>query len=44
MTDVAPIPDAPPLEDDALDAYSLIVTDVASHVLPSVASLRVGGR
>jgi S1-C subfamily serine protease len=42
MTDLAPIPDAPPLEDDALDAYSRIVTDVARQVLPSVASLRVG--
>ncbi len=42
MTDVAPIPDAPPVEDEALDAYSRIITDVARHVLPSVASLRVG--
>jgi S1-C subfamily serine protease len=43
MTDVAQIPEAPPVDDDdALDAYSRIVTDVAGHLLPSVASLRVG--
>jgi len=28
-------------DDDALDAYSQVVTGVAARVLPSVASLRV---
>ncbi len=31
-----------PTEEDALDAYSTIVTSVAEKVLPSVASLRIG--
>jgi S1-C subfamily serine protease len=31
-----------PTEQDALDAYSTIVTSVAEKVLPSVASLRIG--
>jgi len=31
-----------PTEQDALDAYSAIVTSVAEKVLPSVASLRIG--
>jgi S1-C subfamily serine protease len=32
-----------PSEDDALDAYSAVVTAVAERLLPGVASLRVGG-
>ena len=32
------------VEDEALDAYSAIVTSVAERVVPSVAALRVGGR
>jgi|SRR5579859_1046853 len=43
MTDLAPTPDAPPYDDDALDAYSRTVTGVARSLLPSVASLRVNG-
>src|SRR5436309_13775560 len=31
-----------PTEEEALDAYSTIVTSVAEAVLPSVASLRIG--
>src|SRR6266849_2653614 len=31
-----------PTEQDALDAYSVVVTSVAEKVLPSVASLRIG--
>ena len=42
MTEVAPAPDAPPTEAEALDAYSRTVTDVARRLLPCVASLRVG--
>jgi S1-C subfamily serine protease len=49
VTDVAQIPPAPAAtptsetsEEEALDAYSTIVTTVAETVLPSVASLRVG--
>ena len=42
MTDVAHIPEAPPSDDEPLDAYSRIVTAVAEQLLPSVASLRVG--
>jgi S1-C subfamily serine protease len=34
-------PEAPPTEEEALDAYSAIVTRVAERLLPSVASLRV---
>jgi S1-C subfamily serine protease len=42
MTDNAPPGDGP--GENALDAYSRIVVDVAETVLPSVASLRVRGR
>ncbi len=42
MTDVAHIPEAPPTDEEPLDAYSRIVTAVAEQLLPSVASLRVG--
>src|SRR5437868_14051965 len=31
-----------PTEEEALDAYSVIVSSVAAAVLPSVASLRIG--
>ena len=31
-------------EEEALDAYSAIVTSVAERVVPSVAALRVGSR
>ena len=31
------------VDEDALDAYSSIVTSVADRVVPSVAALRVGG-
>src|SRR5207302_11320867 len=31
-----------PTEEEALDAYSVIVSSVAEAVLPSVASLRIG--
>lgn len=39
MTEPEPVD--PPTDDDALDAYSTAVTEVARLVLPSVASLRV---
>ncbi|HEX4433044.1 MAG TPA: trypsin-like peptidase domain-containing protein, partial [Frankiaceae bacterium] len=42
MSDNAPPAQGP--DEDALDAYSRIVVDVAEAVLPSVASLRVRGR
>ena len=45
-TDVAPAPaaDGATHDDDALDAYSRIVTAVAEQVTPAVASLRLHGR
>ena len=45
MTDLAPAPDPIPVDsdDEALDAYSRTVTAVAAGLLPSVASLQIGG-
>jgi S1-C subfamily serine protease len=40
----APDPGAAATEDEALDAYSKVVTSVAERLIPSVASLRVVGR
>jgi S1-C subfamily serine protease len=37
-------PDLGPSEDEALDAYSKVITTVAERVIPSVASLRVSRR
>src|ERR671939_530134 len=37
-------PDLGPSEEEALDAYSKVITNVAERVIPSVASLRVSRR
>jgi S1-C subfamily serine protease len=42
MTDL--LTGSPPIESEALDAYSAIVTSVAERVVPSVAALRIGRR
>ncbi len=42
MTDL--LTPTPPLEREALDAYSEIVVSVADRIVPSVASLRVAAR
>jgi S1-C subfamily serine protease len=44
MSALAPGLDPLPTDEDALDAYSTVVTTVAERLLPSVASLRVAHR
>lgn len=42
--DMEHVPDGPPPDEEALDAYSRVVTSVAERLIPSVASLRVRRR
>src|SRR6266545_205986 len=44
VTDTTQPPDFGPSDEEALDAYSTVVTTVAERVIPSVASLRVNRR
>jgi S1-C subfamily serine protease len=44
VADTTRFPDPGPSEQEALDAYSTVVTTVAERIIPSVASLRVNRR
>src|SRR6266545_4291505 len=44
VTDTTQPPDFGPSDEEALDAYSTVITTVAERVIPSVASLRVNRR